>query len=656
MISICILGKYREDDLIYALNSVVNQDYSDIELIITMNELEMPTCAVINSLNGNRRKNLKNVLINRCEKLSRQEHMDYISKHMNGDWLLCLWDGGALYSKDCLSKCIEKCNKDDFVIGINALYKDTENYVGNQKGGFIFPATYAKSNYFKQLNLDKAIELQTRRYVKNEGLNLRYCNVPLIKSYVNLRVISNKEYSKKVLAENVDKWSTQVKTASIQLNFSGYIEISRYLTSYFTTKGYKRTEKLLKWIDDKLEYIIMKQKGGLWEIKDSDKALICHLWEVKKYCAKLHKKYLIKEYLEKVNHSSQKKAVLVVSEFYLWHSCYKSVYDELLERNYKVDIVYVPFEHNTIKVDIEESLSEWRNSGYLIQIGKNYNISSNNPDIIFFCKPYDVVDEKWCIKEIEKVIDKIVYIPYCMATMRVDEEIRRLMFQLPMHYIAWKQVVYSKVYSDMIDRYSYNANNKLLIGHPKYDITIKDFSQDEKNLYDTIIENAGGNTIILWNSHFAIGETGDEEIGTFLNMGMRFLELIANTDEKMYVIWRPHPMFWKVISQFTLCEKMDMYINIAVKKKKLYVDKGSSQWPAIFAADILVSDPSSLIESWIIYNKPVILTTNNKKKMPMDNVIYHATTLEELKVAIFSVINKDIFLDLRRKLLFASRK
>ena len=40
--------------------------------------------------------------------------MDYISKHMNGDWLLCLWDGGALYSKDCLSKCIEKCNKDDF--------------------------------------------------------------------------------------------------------------------------------------------------------------------------------------------------------------------------------------------------------------------------------------------------------------------------------------------------------------------------------------------------------------------------------------------------------------------------------------------------------------------------------------------------------------
>lgn len=62
-LSVAVLGTYTRQDLIYAMNSITSQDYPDLELLISMNELDLPACAVIDTLNANRKENLKKVWI-----------------------------------------------------------------------------------------------------------------------------------------------------------------------------------------------------------------------------------------------------------------------------------------------------------------------------------------------------------------------------------------------------------------------------------------------------------------------------------------------------------------------------------------------------------------------------------------------------------------
>lgn len=95
-------------------------------------------------------------------------------------------------------------------------------------------------------------------------------------------------------------------------------------------------------------------------------------------------------------------------------------------------------------------------------------------------------------------------------------------------------------------------------------------------------------------------------------------------------------MFWNSLrgGGYKYMDQIRMLIKDAVHAERLYVDNGSSQWPAVFASDLLISDASSLIETWMIYNKPLILTQRTGKETPVDHVVRKASALEELERAV----------------------
>lgn len=97
-------------------------------------------------------------------------------------------------------------------------------------------------------------------------------------------------------------------------------------------------------------------------------------------------------------------------------------------------------------------------------------------------------------------------------------------------------------------------------------------------------------------------------------------------------------------------EQTYRYMQDAVTAKKLYVDRGASQWPAVFAADILISDASSLIESFMMLQKPVILTQRMEKETHMDAVIQKASSQKQLAQAISYLLkNGDERQEIRRR-------
>ncbi|MCM1219175.1 MAG: hypothetical protein NC548_32240 [Lachnospiraceae bacterium] len=665
LLSVALIGKYDREDLIYALNSVIGQENCDLELIISMDELDLPVCDAIDSINGNRKDNLKKVRINREQSDEPSIHMTYISEQMTGDYLLCLWNGAALYQKDSLAKAVDAGadSGSEFIEAVLVLYNRNQEYLGEKSGGILFPKQFVKSNKFREMNPEYNLRTQIADKPANLAeVNLTFQqhdekylwssrNVPLIKSYIDYKTADQKAYALQILERELPEWKAHLRDKAFKMNYFDYAELTGYVKASDMTR-----EALAERIEQRIEqlsvYTIAKQQGSKWPIQNSKKAYICHLSGIRDLLRRPYPwRFAVKSYIKKIDHNAKKKAVFVVNEYSLWRSCYKSVYDALIANKWLADIVYIPFQHNKIVIDLKEKEREWQQSGYPLG-GADYDLSAECPDVIFFCKPYDLTDERWCIKEIEKIMQRIIYIPYSMATMRADSEIKRLMFQLPMHYLAWKQLIYNKTCEKMLEDYSYNPKNKLAIGHPKYDIRITDFTAEENLLYEKIKALAGDREVILWNSHFAIDPQDPDAAGTFLEYGLSFLEGIVSGKwlGNSFVVWRPHPMFWDNIKEYPCINQIESLIADGKQTGRLFVDKSGSQWPAVFASDILVSDSSSLIESWVIYNKPLILTTRRAATTPMDGILYKSASLQELKNAVGDIVeNGDRLYEKRKK-------
>ena len=203
------------------------------------------------------------------------------------------------------------------------------------------------------------------------------------------------------------------------------------------------------------------------------------------------------------------------------------------------------------------------------------------------------------------------------------------MYRLPMHFIAWKQLVYSRAYERLLEENAYSANNLLLIGHPKFDIKENDFTAEEKRVFNIIRKNAKNRKIFMWNTHFAIDKRDQEGAGTFLYYGLEFIKYVLKRND-IYLIWRPHPLFLETIKRADMDMQAEEIFDLVEKSENLYFDIGKSQWPAVFASDVLISDASGVVESYMITRKPIILTLRENQQNMLNDVVYRAADFKEL--------------------------
>jgi len=213
-----------------------------------------------------------------------------------------------------------------------------------------------------------------------------------------------------------------------------------------------------------------------------------------------------------------------------------------------------------------------------------------------------------------------------MATAVVDDEEKRFMFRLSVHYYAWKSLVWNRQYSAMLDENAYNCRNKLEIGHPKFDVSIDMLTESEKEVIRGVKARSEGKKIIFWNTSFKLENVSCG--GAFLDYGMRFLEYVRQQDD-IFLYWRPHPMFFSSLQKYG-CFASVMEMIKTFPSDKLYLDTGESQWPAVFVSDLLISDVSGVIESYILTSKPIVLTTKGNILIQSKDILYHAWGFKSL--------------------------
>lgn len=293
-----------------------------------------------------------------------------------------------------------------------------------------------------------------------------------------------------------------------------------------------------------------------------------------------------------------------------------SVYDAMKNRDdCEVEVVIQPI-FRAVKMPDGSVKSDVILNDYLTPMGienipyDQYDFAGKMPDITFFSQPYEscTIEKFW--PENMAQYTRVVYLPYYTA-MTINKNLApstyHTFFKSLTEKFSWKIPMQSKkMYFHYKNLASQKGSNTLLTGLPKWDYPMQ-LSKEGTPCPDEWKIKIAGRKVFLWNTHFSANTSGSD----FLNKGEEFLNIfIKNKD--IALIWRPHPMT-ETIMKLYMSENLPKYNALKEKISKsenIVIDNEPTYDAAFVYSDALISDNSSIVEQYLLMDKPVLMNVN----------------------------------------------
>lgn len=650
----------KSDSFVYTLNTILAQSYSKIELIISFDEiLNISICDIIDCINSHIADNFINIKINiNKKKIGLKGNTNYIIEKGKGDFITFLINDDAFYNEKAIENIINKIQPDKKAIICGTAF------FNNINEEYIFTEPNEQCSNIGEIK-DSIVENLFVLYKRNFLLNrqcLNDCNYETEVKYILNELDKNSElqfykevcmrhtlYLKDPLSYRSKKGYFHIpKIENKKTNYSRSLFLKlfiNYLKDNRIIDNRNTSLEIAKKIEQYIKLLIERQDEAYWGITEGDMSYIAFLYKLRKILMlkKFLRKILINSLFKKVNliYMEKVKIVFFAQEFSVW-SCLKSIYEEAIkDERFIAQLVYIPFNYLD-RVDHTKEIIKYKNAGYDIILHGDYDLKKENPDVAVYAKPYDQIPKEFYIKEVQKVVQYCILSTYSMAAVDSNNELIRLSYKLPMHTVAWKQLSYSKQYSDLMEKYSYNDGKNLLkIGHPRFDSILTNQIQD-KEFAKLVLQKSNGRKVFLWNSHHTIDKEGFS--GTFLKWGNKIINYFAN-NSSVFLLWRPHPLFYDNLKRelnFTNEENLLFWDNIK-SYENILIDNTPSYITSVNISDALISDVSSLIDEYVISEKPVLLlkkeTTKNNVNSKYEDVLYLLEELVDIEVFVNNVVS-----------------
>lgn len=320
-----------------------------------------------------------------------------------------------------------------------------------------------------------------------------------------------------------------------------------------------------------------------------------------------------KEYLTTIKEAALQKCkplkvAFIVHEFSLWPS-FQTIWESCPNDIDKSLVVVYGLGRPLTDKELDVYAEPYRQAGYTVRTANNYNMELEQPDIIFYMKPYRgfrSCPEEFYINNIKKVTPYSVFVSYCLD-VQGGELLQEYFYGQPFFYHVWRIIGYSKYYqSKMIERGYRNADNVVLLGHPKFDISYK-LGKEKRFVNDVWKQKINGRKVVLWNSHFTI-EPGIG-VGTFL----RWRNLIFNyflNHKDIVLLWRPHPIFWQSIKQTKEIDikELNDFLHQIEDQDNIIIDKTADYRFAFCMSDALISDAATFLVEYAATSNPILYT------------------------------------------------
>lgn len=579
----------------YGISSVLWQDYDRIQLLVSVGRLSGESIAdIISSINMQRHPNTEEVRVHTLKFGGRPEaHDEFIRRCTRGSFILVLSNGEAFFDTGVLTRLVERmrCMPLKGISGSAILYNADLTVSGTAEG--------AKAFFRRNTLLCRTKKPPKRAFffgdVFRSDLNI-----------VSVRAASAE--SPMQASESGDKAAKRMQHSLFAaLNATAQMRI-RALIGGIRNQTPGSREKTVWLIEQNILLIRVKQKKSSRRITDSDNALLTLLELLLESIRQNEDDNACRRVLERIDREADHRIRLVffAQEFAVWPSM-KSIYEYAWQNSmYSIQLVYLPFAHQNALTDHNRQMDVYRGAGYEPLRWDQYSVEKDSPDVAFLVKAYDMVPEGYCARDLERTIERLVFLSYGIKIPVPTPELDRLRYQLPIHYLSWL-IVTDRYGSDMAAKKGYRGgSNCLQIGNARLDVV--DELTPAPAFFNEIKSRAGKRKIIAWNTHHAIDDP-NLRYGTFLQYGKQILDAFRD-DPSVFLLWRPHPLFFSALRKtmsFTPEQEKDFWDRIE-SIENVIVDRNPSYHTAFSVSDALISDCSSMAVEFCFRQKPILMT------------------------------------------------
>jgi hypothetical protein len=250
-----------------------------------------------------------------------------------------------------------------------------------------------------------------------------------------------------------------------------------------------------------------------------------------------------------------------------------------------------------------------------------YDLSVRRPDIIYIHNPYDQgnyvtsVDPRFYSFELKKYTDCLVYVPYFIAGVYANAADAASFCCTSAANYADYIIVQSEKHKKLYIENGCPKKKLIVAGTPKIDYVLNHIN--DVPIPDEWIKKAEGKKVFLINT----------TIGNFLiwpdyfkKYDKIFSDILEN--DACVLLWRPHPLFEATITSMRpqMLQDYKAFVAKFSEYPNFIIDKTPDPLPAMACSDMLISDYSSLVFSYIVTGKPVVSVVCGGK--PPDSCIY----------------------------------
>ena len=404
---------------------------------------------------------------------------------------------------------------------------------------------------------------------------------------------------------------------------------------------------------------IRKKAMGYWPLPEGKKTFVFLLQSLRDLLRQHVSVEVLREFQTYNNGAdtinAKCRVLFLIQDEPVWPSS-ESVYLAMAQdERFEPRLVYIPFKHQN-RTEADDDFAIYLKKGLPVIRCDDYNLAEDNPDIVFFAKPYGNVPAPFYIREVEKIVDRLVYIPY---GMEITTSLIYYGFRTYVHYRVWRHIVYGEPAKRVGTDYGYrNGENIVVWGHPKADNYLPEKCYAIPEEWEAKIK---GKKVVLWCPHHTI-KPGPECVSTWLDYYKEIFSLFER-EKGIVLLWRPHPLLFGAIvnNGYMSQSELDEFILAKTACKNIILDRTSDYRPAFFVSDAIITDGTTFSIEYLYTGKPLMVTAHRLDHFynyeAMVQSLYIGQTFEDIELFVKNCAAgkdplKEKRMDFRREMFF----
>lgn len=283
-----------------------------------------------------------------------------------------------------------------------------------------------------------------------------------------------------------------------------------------------------------------------------------------------------------------------------------------------------------------------------------FDLKKEKPDYVFIQRPYDNYLPSEYHVQTMKNYTKICYIPYAYELIDLRSVALPEFFVKNISLLFCSQEEEYKYCKKIIDSSNDGTIRKCFnLGYPSlYNVVNR--AKSINSAFKNIDKKVGFN--VMWTPRWTIDDNLSKS--SFFEYKDLLVDYIKKSKDINFV-FRPHPLIFKnFIDKKIMTQKQ---VNIYLKNFKhsnMYYDYDSEYYDTFADSDVLISDFSSILIEYIIFNKPIIFCgkANNPTKFmkKLLKCFYRVDNWNELKQTLEEIKSGNDYLKNKRETILKS--